>query len=160
MVERVKGRDGQPFRSSGLVRIARRLAAQGRLNRRHGRLFATAVLALARANTLLRWRPFERALRFGAVPLRQAIGGVAVEDVVWAVRAAARRVPFRAMCIEQGLAAQRMMRRAGIDARLHYGARQGNSDEELTAHVWVTVQGEIVLGGEEASQFAEVAAFP
>ena len=143
-----------------MVNLFARSSLPRRLDRRHWRLFAEATLGLARANALLRWRSFERALRFGAILLGRRNRDVTVEKVVWAVRAAARRVPFRAMCIEQGLAAQRMMRRSGIDARLHYGARQGASEADLSAHVWVSVGGEIVLGGEEAAQFAEVAAFP
>ena len=64
------------------------------------------------------------------------------------------------MCIEQGIAGQRMMRRAGINARLHYGAHPGDGDAKLSAHVWVSVDGDVVLGGEEAVDFAEVAVFP
>ena len=139
--------------------FARRRLAR-RLDYRHWRLAVEAALGLARANAHLRWRSFECALRFGAISLGPRNYEVSVEQVVWAVRAAAQRVPFRAMCIEQGLAAQRMLRRSGIDARLHYGARQGTGEGNLSAHVWVSVDGEIVLGGDEASQFAEVAAFP
>ena len=136
------------------------LARARRLGARQWRLLTSAVAGLACANALLLWGSFERAIRFGAVPLGPRRPGVDVESVLWAVRAAGRRVPLRAMCIEQGIVAQRLMRRAGIDARLHYGARPGSEGPKLSAHVWVSVGGSVVLGGEEAAGFAEVAVFP
>jgi len=45
-----------------------------------------------------------------------------------------------------------------VQAILVYGTRVQNS--ELQAHVWVTVGGQIILGGEEAPNFHEVARFP
>jgi hypothetical protein len=53
-----------------------------------------------------------------------------------------------------------MLRRRGVDARLHYGARQGVGNKLLEAHVWVSVAGEIVIGAEEASRFALLATYP
>lgn len=98
--------------------------------------------------------PFRKAIRFGCV--RPGRVSLAVDDCIWAVETAARRLPWRTMCIEQGLAAQRMLRRAGIDAVLHYGARQGG---ELESHVWVSVGGQPVLGADEFG-FAEITTFP
>ena len=53
-----------------------------------------------------------------------------------------------------------MLRRRGIDARLHYGARNDHSAGNLEAHVWVTVDGVVVIGESEAGRFAEIAAYP
>jgi len=64
------------------------------------------------------------------------------------------------MCIEKGLALQRLLRTSGTDARLHYGARHDPVSGRLEAHVWVTVDGRAVIGGEEAVGFAEVASYP
>jgi hypothetical protein len=64
------------------------------------------------------------------------------------------------MCIEKGLATQRMLREAGIDAVLHYGARHADDSGKLQAHVWVSVAGETIIGGEEAPDFAEIATYP
>lgn len=82
------------------------------------------------------------------------------EECVWAVEAIARRLPWRTVCIQKGLAVQRLLRSSGVDAILHYGARRAPDSGELEAHVWVTVAGEAVIGGEEAVGFAEIAAFP
>jgi hypothetical protein len=120
---------------------------------------AAAILSLASATVAL--LSFRRAIRFsniaiGAPPRRR----LPIEDCVWAVEAAARRLPWRAVCIEKGLALQRLLRRGGVDARLHYGARLHPITDALEAHVWVTVEGEPVIGGEEASNFSEIAIFP
>lgn len=82
------------------------------------------------------------------------------EDCVWAVEAAGQRLPWRTMCIQKGLAVQRLLRSGGVDAVLHYGAARTKDTGKLEAHVWVSVEGVTVIGGEEAPLFTEVAAFP
>src|SRR5262249_14000976 len=57
-----------------------------------------------------------------------------VKRIRWAVIASARRVPWRAMCFEQGLAAQMMLRRRGIASVLYFGAAM-NDPKGLAAHV-------------------------
>lgn len=77
----------------------------------------------------------------------------------WAVLACARWVPWRAVCYQQGLAAQWMLRRRGIPSVLYYGAAP-DEEKGLLVHVWVR-DGEIdVIGGEGASRFAVLATFP
>ena len=70
-----------------------------------------------------------------------------------------RRLPWRTKCIEKGLAVQRLLRSGGVDALLHYGARHAENGM-LEAHVWVSVDGETVIGGDEAPGFAELAQYP
>jgi hypothetical protein len=52
-----------------------------------------------------------------------------------------------------------MLRRRGIDARLHYGLANGE-ENALKAHVWVEALGEILVGGENAGEYVRVATFP
>jgi hypothetical protein len=52
-----------------------------------------------------------------------------------------------------------MLRRRGIASVLHYGIAQGN-DRGLRAHVWISADGRVVLGGAEAAEFTCVASFP
>ena len=140
---------------------ANQIARLRRLRPAQWRLILEALSTLAVASAMLRLMPFRRAIRFGSVPAgaNERVAG-AVEDCAWAVEAVARRLPWRCVCIQRGLAAQRMLRARGVDARLHYGARQNGSSGKLEAHVWVTDGGEAVMGGAEASGFAEVAAYP
>ena len=81
-----------------------------------------------------------------------------IRAVRWAVAAAARRVPWRAKCIEQGFAAQWMLRRRSVPAVLHYGVAR--RDDGLIAHVWVRSGSTDVIGCENLAEFTEVARFP
>ena len=129
-----------------------------RLSAEQRRLLVHAIVVLTAASAAVALLPFRRAVSFG----HPAPGGKRrpnVSDCVWAVKAAAKRLPWRTMCIEQGIALQRMLRRGGVDAVLHYGARHDLSGG-LQAHVWVSVAGRTIIGGEEAPGFAEIATYP
>lgn len=130
-----------------------------RLSRERRQLVWRAAIALTAASAAVALLPFRKAIEFGSIPLKRP-NGVTAGDCVWAVEAFARRVPWPAMCIQKGLAVQRLLRSGGVDAVLHYGANRSAETGELQAHVWVSVSGETVIGGEEAVGFAEVATFP
>jgi hypothetical protein len=142
------------------MQIANRLAGVWRRRRGQWKFLIEAVPTLAAASAALRLMPFRRAIRFGLVRLGAPSRPKDVDSCIWAVTVAARRLPWRSVCIHQGLAAQRMLRRRGIDARLHYGVRHESSSGKLEAHVWVTAGGLSIIGGEEADGFAEVASYP
>ena len=129
-----------------------------RLDPRRRRLLTRACLTLSVASAIVALLPFRRALRFGAVPVGKS--RIDLNECIWAIEAAAPRLPWRAMCIERGLAAQRMLRRGGFEAVLHYGIRHRPPSGKLEAHVWVSVDGRTFIGGEEAPLFAEVATYP
>jgi hypothetical protein len=82
-----------------------------------------------------------------------------VRRVRWAIITSAARLPWRALCIQQGLAAQLMLRRRGIPSVLYYGAAQDDRDG-LSAHVWVRDGDVDVIGGEIANRFTVLATFP
>jgi hypothetical protein len=124
-------------------------------------MLAEALLSLSVASVLIRFASFERAVRFAS---RRALGASqtkerSAERVVWSVKAASARMPWRTVCFHKGIAVQWMMRRRGMDARLHYGIGHGPA-RDLEAHVWVTVDRRVMVGGEEARRFNEVAVFP
>ncbi|MCA1658502.1 MAG: lasso peptide biosynthesis B2 protein, partial [Verrucomicrobiaceae bacterium] len=103
--------------------------------------------------------PFARAIRFGSINCGERTSGD-VEQYVWAVQAAARRLPWRTVCIQQGLALQRLLRGSGHDSILHYGARHASATGKLEAHVWVSLASSTLIGGPEADGFVEIASFP
>lgn len=120
-----------------------------------------AAASLARAAAIIRFWPFRAALNFGSVPLSKnmKISVETIDELSWSVRTIAKKVPFRALCFEQGLTLQRMLRRRGIDARLHYGI--GKNDASLIeAHVWVNVGDRVVIGEQGQERFQSVAIFP
>jgi hypothetical protein len=121
-------------------------------------LIVEAVYSLLMASAAIRLMPFRRVFQMAARPL----GGKSRTDVrqaVWAVEAASARVPWKTVCFQKGLALQWMLRRRGIDSQLHYGVNFDPA-RSLSAHVWVSVEGDIVIGGREAPDFRLLASMP
>jgi len=134
----------------------------GRLARLRGGgvlLLGEALVELTAASMKVRFVPFRRitsAIARRAV--RADARAVDVDRLRWAIHAAARRLPLRTKCIETALALQAMLRRRGVVSVLHYGVRR-DDEGKLGAHVWLTIDGEFVIGGECAPEFACVATF-
>lgn len=127
-------------------------------------LLLEATIWLAVAGVSIALLPFRYVGCMAALPVRRQAPPPhkrlnSVERVRWAIVACARRVPWRAMCFEQGLAAQFMLRRRGMPSILYYGAAP-DDQKGLAAHVWVR-DGDIeVIGCDIASRFAVLATFP
>ena len=86
-----------------------------------------------------------------------------LQHVRWAVPACARRLPWRAVCFQQGLAAHWMLRRRGLPSVLYYGAGTDPGvcqSKRIAAHVWVRCGDFDVCGSDMAPRFAVLAAFP
>ncbi len=133
-----------------------RHARRRRLGRADYTLLAEALASLAAASAAIRLLPFRRlvaAVARAPKRSRRPAGGARLR---WAVRAWQRRVPWRAVCFQSALALQMMLKRRGVPSVLHYGIAR---EEGLKAHVWLSVDGATVMGGEEAPRFSEVAAF-
>jgi hypothetical protein len=145
----------------GIVPMTRAgpLTRLNRLSAERKRLLVRAVFVLTAASAAVACLPFRRAIRLGSVPVA-GVAETSIEDCVWAVEAAARRLPWRSVCIDKGLAVQRMLRSGGVEAVLHYGARHHPDERKLEAHVWVTVGDRAVIGGDEAAEFAPLATYP
>jgi hypothetical protein len=126
------------------------------------RLLAEALPALVLASLAVKLAPFRRVAAWARGREGQAGGAMdeaTLRKARWAVEAWARRVPWRAVCFQKGLALHWMLRRRGVESVLHYGVAQ-EAGATLKAHVWVTVAGVPVIGGEEAAGFACLATFP
>jgi hypothetical protein len=135
-----------------------------RLSWRDRLLLSEAALWLGIAGLAIAVLPFRSVGLLAARPIRrQELARQArlnnVQRIRWAVTRVAARVPWRAMCFEQGLAAQLMLRRRGVPAVLYYGAKQ-DDQSGLNAHVWVCDGDVDIIGGESAHHFAILAAFP
>lgn len=70
-----------------------------------------------------------------------------VYKVVWAVSAAARRVP-RATCLTQALATQIMLGRRGHRASLQLGIMKSEAGK-MDAHAWLERNGKVLIGEDE-----------
>ncbi|HEX8222685.1 MAG TPA: lasso peptide biosynthesis B2 protein [Allosphingosinicella sp.] len=123
-------------------------------------LLAEALVALALASMAIALLPFRKVAAAASARGRRKARGDAetVRRVRGAVNGWGRRVPWKAVCFQRGLALHWMLRRRGIRSVLLYGV--GHREDGLAAHVWVDVDGETVIGGEEAPGFACLARFP
>ena len=66
-----------------------------------------------------------------------------VSRLVWAVRAASRRIPA-ASCLTQSLALHCLLTRAGHAAQIHIGVAK-DPTSKFHAHAWVEHEGEPLL---------------
>lgn len=126
------------------------------------RLLAEALVALGCAALVVAFCPFRRVTDLVRLPTRAMADDdsqrIAIERVRWAVQACSRRVPWRAKCLEQALAAQWLLNRRSVPAVIHYGI--ANGIDGLAAHAWVSVKSIQVIGFENACEFSEIAQFP
>lgn len=134
-----------------------------RARRLPGREIRQALLAawlLGCANLAVKCLPFSRVIALGSVPVEPGSDPASevVTEWVTAVKRASRAVPWRTVCIHEGLALQRLLRSRGVPALLCYGTTQ--KDGELKSHVWVKVGNEEVIGGEEAGGYQLLAVYP
>jgi hypothetical protein len=140
--------------------MAAPLTRPRRLRLSDGPILAEALAALALASLAIALLPFRRVAAAASAPGHRKLraDSEAVRRARSAVNGWARRVPWRTVCFQKGLALHWMLRRRGIPSVLLYGARR--QGDGLAAHVWVDVDGETVIGGEEAPNFACLARFP
>ena len=134
-----------------------------RVSRREIVQFAEAATALIVAWAATKILPFRIVMRTTEVCRaevnRSAADTSAVgREVGRAVKRAARRLPWTIVCFPEGLAAHWMLRRRGAPSQVHYGLRP--SQAKLSAHVWVTLAGEIIVGEEQDDPHTCVAVFP
>jgi hypothetical protein len=135
-----------------------------RLSWRDRLLLVEAALWLAAAAVVVAVLPFRTIGRLATRNVRTPepppdLQKAAIRRVRWSVEACARRVPWRAACFEQGLAAHFMLRRRGIASVLYYGATP-DAERGLSAHVWVKAGNSGVVGHKIANQFAILTTFP
>ena len=141
-----------------------RLRKFGRLSWRDRLLLTEAMVWLAVAGFAIAVLSFRHLGFLAARPLRRPTPPQnsrleAVRHIRWAILTTARHVPWRALCFQQGIAAQLMLRRRGIPSVLYYGAAQDKL-AGLLAHVWVRDLNTNVVGGEIAHRFAILTTFP
>lgn len=134
-------------------------------------LLLEAAILLIFARIMLRCAPFPRiAPRLGVfLPPQEARARVAppgdperaarlAERIGWAVRAAARHLPFELVCLPQGIAAHLMLRRRGVATMLHLGVAKGTT-KPFDAHAWLDAAGVEVTGYPIADAFTELGCF-
>lgn len=133
-----------------------------------GALLLEAALCLALARVGLRCAPFPYlSRRLGAFVSPQEAKARAkppadperearlAEQIGWAVRSAARNLPFETVCLPQAIAARIMLARRGVASVLHFGVAKGKK-KPFDAHAWLDAAGVEVIGY-PAAAFSEIA---
>ena len=75
-----------------------------------------------------------------------------VQRVSLPIPRVAARLPWRADCLVQALAAERWLGRRGITSILHLGVNK-NGPASFAAHAWLEAGGRIVTGGDVAGYY-------
>lgn len=143
-------------------RPVRLIGKLSRLTPRRTSLLAEALALLTFSSVVIALVPFRHVGRLASWPTRHRAPGDAarlIAEVAWAVEACARRLPWSAVCYQQGLSAQLMLRRRGVASTLYFGAAP-DKESGLKAHVWVRAGQSDVVGCELADRFAVLSAFP
>ena len=81
-----------------------------------------------------------------------------VLQVSWAVRNAARNVPWKSLCLVQAMAAKAMLARRGCGSACHIGATF-DPNGKVIGHAWLSVGGKVILGGEESAGMSPLVRF-
>lgn len=136
--------------------------------RRAALLDAAWTLTMVRLDLAL--RPFRRTIGIPqqhpgdvSLPEIETAQRTAHEHVAWAIKVAARNLPFECDCLPQAIAGQRMLSRQGIRGMLVLGVTSGpglDDDEKLAAHAWVVVGDDVLIGETGFRRFTPVGAFP
>ncbi len=124
-----------------------RLAAYFALPRRDRALLIEAFTTLVLVQAALHLVTIDR-LRAWAGHLKQ--GTTPVDRVVWAVRAASRRMPG-ATCLCSALALQRLLSAQGHASELHIGV--AHEPKGIAAHAWILHEGRVLIGEEGQDRY-------
>jgi len=130
-------------------------------------LEAVGELVRARLTTLLPARIYTRD--FGSLNAAPAVAAASgymevASEIGHMVEAVARAMPFRALCLQQAVAARRMLRRRGLRATVSLGvnldpAGRATPGQGTAAHAWVEVGSQVINGDGDLENYAVVARF-
>lgn len=128
-----------------LIRRAARLSAA------EWRALGTAFVALARARIAYGRQPAQDLIRqlrarSDARPDHSAPPDDRTDRLRWALRSVSARVPWRADCLVQVLAAERILTRWGHAPKFHLGVETEHAGG-FSAHVWLQLGDSVVTGG-------------
>ena len=114
---------------------------------------------LVMARLAVRFAPPARIFAWAARPPRR-IRRFATDEIAWvswAVENLGARCWMNALCLPRALAAHAMLRRRGIASRLCLGVARDRG--ALSAHAWVEIGNDKIVGGSEADGFTRLASF-
>ncbi len=81
-----------------------------------------------------------------------------LKSIRWAIWRVSRIIPWDSVCLDQALAAQRMLSRRKISGTLYLGVAK-KENEELKAHAWVCLGEHFITGQAGHEEFTVVSYF-
>lgn len=129
------------------MRILRKFAELSALERR---LVVKAWFVVVTVRILLWVVPYRWIEARLMQPPSTTVATVPAVEIARSVTRASVLVPF-ATCLTQAMAGGFLLRRAGYEADIHFGAARG--EEGFKAHAWLTSGGGILIGGREAAAY-------
>ncbi len=122
------------------------------MSRAERRLLGRALATNIRARVALHFLSMDRLRRWATTPAVSP-ATVDVEQIVWACRAAAQRMPF-ATCLSSALALQHLLARSGHASELHIGV--ADDAREFQAHAWLEREGRILIGEQDHDRYSRL----
>jgi len=129
-----------------------------RLPPRRKRLLHAALARLILVRIGLSLLPLQTLQRLSSKTARQDLSDASLDELRWALLAAARRLPGT-RCLPRALVLQGLMARAGLSGQLCIGVAKdpGNA---LEAHAWVLYEDLPVLDEPELERYSLLSVFP
>lgn len=148
-----------------LVRAAKAFARNG-WAKRWLALEAGGELLRARVMTLAPTRVYGRTFGKAGEPTSAVTAEQEQEatDIGRMVERVARVAPFKAVCLQQAIATQKMLRRRRIEASINFGLKHSqyhdaSDGSERAAHAWVIAGQTVVNGDVDLDQYVVVGRF-
>jgi hypothetical protein len=131
------------------------------LSRRDRLLLMRAAVRVLAAVVLVRFFPYsilKKNLQVGPVCAKTLSPYVSAERAVWAVEAAARRMPGTT-CLSNALACRSLLARHGYRANLRIGVAK-DATGKIASHAWLELRGSTLIGGVTSPHEYAILDFP
>lgn len=73
------------------------------------------------------------------------------------IKNVSRVVPWESNCLVQATVGKILLRKKSAETTVIFGVKKGG--DQLLAHAWLSVDGTIILGGENSDQFTQVSSY-
>ncbi len=125
---------------------------------RRKRLLRAAFARLIIVRIGLALLPLQTLQRLSSKTSRHDLAGASLDELRWALLAAARHLPGT-RCLLRALVLQELMARAGLAGQLCIGVAK-DSGSALEAHAWILYEGAPVLDEPELERYSLLSVFP
>lgn len=140
----------------------RKLGAFYRLENKCQFIYVYLLSGMIRLSMLI--IPFKYFKKYLGIPKKESPFELSEESLEIAkqlrrlVLQVCRYTPWESKCLVRAILGAHLLKRKGIESTLYLGVNK-NVEGEIQAHAWLRVGERIIMGGENKSDFVEVAKF-